>query len=194
MAVSESLFKFAASQNERFALDNYQFSFPMIQAFEKTGGSDSDPDWQNAIGDYSGAPQTFEMTAFGSADAYVNEIVVTIVGGSDMNYDEYGDIAGGITNGVIIALFQKGEFRFVSPTFKVNHDYQRLFNGNIDVPGWRQGDRAFTATLKLDVPIILKGGTTDALYVQLNDDFSSLIGHHFTAVGYTNNLKEFQGE
>lgn len=193
MGINDDQFNWFNEQNRRINAGNYQESFPLIQALEKVGGSESDPDFENAIGDYSGAPQIFEFNAFGSADAYINEIHITIIASTAIDYNDYGNINNGVTNGLIIALFQKGEYRFVSPPFKVNHDYQRLFNGNIQVPGWMFGNRSFTATLKLEVPVILKGGSTDALQVQLNDDFSSLLGHHLTATGWTTNLKEFQG-
>lgn len=194
MGINDDTFSYFNEQNRRINANNYQASFPMIQALQKTGGLESDPDYENVIGDYSGAPQTFEFLAFGSADAYINQVHVTVVSTTMNDYNDYGNISGGLTNGVVIAFFQKGEFRFVSPTFKVNHDYQRLFNGDIKVPGWQFGARSFTATLSIDVPIILKGGSTDALYIQVNDDFSSLIAHSFTATGFTTNLKEFQGE
>lgn len=193
MGINDDTFNYFNEQNRRINANAYQASFPMIQALEKTGGLESDPDFENAVGDYSGAPQTFEFPGFQTADSYINQIHVTIVSTTMNSYTDYGNITGGLTNGVTIALFQKGEFRFVSPAFKVNHDYQRLFNGDIKVPGWQFGARSFTATLTLDTPVILKGGTTDTLYVQVNDDFTSLIGHSFTATGFTTNLKEFQG-
>ena len=193
MGINDDQFNYFNEQNRRINAGNYQQSFPMIQALEKVGGLETDPDFENAIGDYSSSAAIYEFPAFGTADAYINEIHVTIIAPAAIDYDEYGSLPA-LTNGVIIALFQKDEYRFVSPAFTVNHDYQRLFNGNIKIPAWKKGNRVMTATLKLDVPVILKGGSTDALQVQVNDNFTGLIGHHFTATGFTTNLKEFQGE
>lgn len=192
MGVNDDTFNYFNEQNRRINANNYQASFPMIQALEKVGGVEGEFDFENAIGDYSASPVIYEFPGFTTADSYINEIHITIIGSSDIDYDEYGSIDE-LTNGVTIALFQNDDFRFVSPAFKVNHDYQRYFNGEIKVPGWKKGNRVMTATLKLDVPVILKGGTTDFLAVQVNDDFTGLIGHHFTATGFTTNLKEFQG-
>lgn len=192
MAINTEVFKWNNENNRRNNIDNYQASFPMIQALEKQGSDPSDFDHENAIGDYSGGTVLYEFLSFGTADAYIQQIHVTIISTADMDYDEYGSIDE-LTNGVIIALWQDGAFRFVSPAIKVNHDYQRLFNGDINIPGWKKGQRVMTATLNLDVPVILKGGSTDFLAVQVNDDFTDLIGHHFTATGFTTNLKEFQG-
>lgn len=193
MGINQEVFKFYDEQNRRLNIDNYQASFPMIQAFEKAGGVDTDPDWQNAIGDYSVTPQIFEMTSFGTADAYVNEIHMTMQTTGKCVPHKYGRTADpALPNGVIIALFQKGEYRFVSPNIVKNADYHRLFNGLIETSAW-DGDCIYTATLRLDVPVILKGGSTDKLEVLMQDDLTHLSGHWFTATGFTTNLKEFQG-
>ena len=194
MGINDDQFNYYNEQNRRINAGNYQESFPMIQAFEKKDGLESDPDWQNANGDYSVTPQIFEMTAFGSADAYVREVHMTMQTTGKCVPNKYGRTADPVLpNGVVIALFQKGEYRFVSPDITMNADYHRLFNGLIETSAW-DGDCIYTATLRLDVPVILKGGTTDRLEVLMQDDLTHLTGHWFTATGWTTNLKEFQGE
>lgn len=194
MGVNIEMFKFFDEQNRRLNNDNYQSSFPMIRALEKVGGDELDADFENAIGDYSSTAAVYSRPAFGIADAYINELHVTIQTSGKCVPHKYGRTSDPVlTNGVIIALFQKGEYRFVSPNITVNRDYHRLFNGMIETSAW-DGDCIYTATLKLDVPVILKGGSTDKLEVLVNDDFTHLEGHWFTASGWTTNLKEFQGE
>lgn len=194
MGINDDQFSYFNEQNRRINAGNYQESFPMIQALEKQGGLESDPDFENAIGDYSSSPQIFEFTSFGTADAYINEIHMTMQTAGKCVPEKYGRVADpALPNGVVIALYQKGGYRFVSPEIKMNVDYHRLFNGMIETSAW-DGDCVYTATLKLDVPVILKGGTDDRLEVLVQDDLTHLAGHWFTATGWSTNLKEFQGE
>ena len=62
-------------------------------------------------------------------------------------------------------------------------EYQRFFNGNFIFPNLN-GDQVVTATLKLDVPVILRHGTDDRLVFQVNDDLSTLNGHFFAVSGW----------
>lgn len=194
MGINDDQFSYFNEQNRRINAGNYQESFPVIRAFTKRGGADTDPDWENANADYSVTSQIFERPAFGTADAYITEIHMTMQTAGKCVPQKYGRTADPVLpNGVVIALYQKGDYRFVSPEIKMNVDYHRLFNGMIETSAW-DGDCVYTATLKLDVPVILKGGTDDRIEVLVQDDLTHLVGHWFTATGWSTNLKEFQGE
>ena len=193
MAINNEVFKRNRELNRRENIDSYQTSFPLIQALELAGTDSGDAGHENAILDFSSAPQLYEFFAFGSADAYIRQIHITIVTSLSMSTSDYGDITGGITKGIIIAFFQKGEFRIVSPALKSNEEIQITFNEVLDAPALKFGEKIFTATLTLDTPLIMLGGSTDFLAIQVNDDFTSLLEHRFVASGWSTNLKEFQG-
>ena len=193
MAINTEVFKFNNERNRRENIDSYQTSFPMIQALELEGSDTGDADHENAISDFSAAPKLYEFFAFKTADAYIRQVHITIATATEMTPSDYGDITNGITNGIVIAFFQKGEFRIVSPAIKSNTDYQIVFNEILDAPDLKFGAKLFTATLTLDTPLIMLGGSTDFLAVQVNDDFTSLVEHRFVASGFSTNLKEFQG-
>lgn len=192
MAINNEVFKRNRELNRRENLDSYQTSFPLIQALELAGTDSGDPGHENAILDFSSAPQLYEFLAFQSADAYIRQIHITIVTSLSMDTSGYGDIAGGVTNGIVIAFFQKGEFRIVSPALKSNEEIQIVFNEVLDAPALKFGEKIYTATLTLDTPLIMLGGSTDFLAIQVNDDFTGLLEHRFVASGWSTNLKEFQ--
>ena len=192
MAINTEVFKFHNELNKRQNLDSYQTTFPMIQALEKIGSVPGDVDHENAIGNYSAAAEIFEFPGFTTADAYIRKIHMTMVTSTTMTPEQYGNLTA-LTNGIVIAFFQKDAYRIVSPAIKSNSDYQITFNEKIESPSLKFGEKLYTATLTLDTPLIIKGGSTDALQVQVNDDFSSLVEHRFVASGWSTNLTEFQG-
>ena len=193
MGINNEVFKFNREMNRRENIDSYQTSFPLIQALELEGSDPGDANHENAITDFSAAPELYIRNAFTFADAYITQLHITIETSSSMTPSDYGDITSGITNGIIVAFFQRGEFRVVSPAITTNSELQIIFNEALDSPALKFGDKLFTVTLTLDTPLIMQGGSTDFFAVQVNDDFTSLINHRFVITGWTTNLLEFQG-
>ena len=191
MGINNEVFKFNRENNRRGNIDAYQASFPLVQALTKDNALETDSDYRDATGNYEGEaePILYKFNAFTTADSYVTEILVTISAPTNMDTLDYGNISGGLLEGVVIAFYQKGEYVIVSPVIRTNLDYQSLFDGIVRSPGWKHGDRTYTASLQLKTPLILKGGSTDFLAISVHDDFSALERHSFTASGWSTNLK-----
>lgn len=170
--------------NRRGNTQNYTQTFPYLLSFSKNGAADTDADYQDSAFDFSVTPAEYEVTAFSKSDSYIKQLHVTLYTDSaQIRADRYGCIVGGLTNGLILALYQDGEYKFVSPTINTNMEYERFFNGNFNFPEWN-GDVVVTATLDLDVPVILRAGTDDRFVWQVSDDLSILNAHYFAASGW----------
>jgi len=184
MGINNDSAKWFQEQIRRSNTYNYNQTFPYLLSFEKVGSVSSDPDHEDSAFDFSVTPAEYEIAAFSKSDSYVKELHCTLYTDSTLiRADRYGCIVGGLTNGLILALYQDGEYKFVSPTINTNMEYERFFNGNFNFPEWN-GDVVVTATLTLDVPVILRAGTDDRFVWQVSDDLSQLNAHYFAASGW----------
>ena len=184
MGINNDVQTYFNEQNKRINKPNYNITFPILYAFQNVAAESGDPDYEEMIFDYSVTPGIYTIPTNSKSDIYINEIHITYSSlGVNCYPDRYGDIIGGLTNGLILALYQNGDYEFVSPAIKINRHYQRFFNGHVMLPDWK-GECVITATLHLDVPVILRAGTTDFLAVQVSDDLSGLISHTAAVSGF----------
>lgn len=184
MGVNNATYDWFSENNRRNNVFNYDQTFPLLRSFQKAGADSGDADYENSAFDFSSAPVEYEIAAASKSDRYIKQIHVTLDTDSTLvRADRYGCILGGLTNGIVLALYQKDEYAFVSPNINTNMEYERFFNGNFNFPEWN-GDMVITATLELDVPVVLKAGTDDRLIFQVNDDLSDLNSHYFAASGW----------
>lgn len=190
MAINTEVFKFNSETNRRENIDNYTVSAPRTVALEKVGGMDGDFDFRRIIGDFSGGEEIYRSGSIVGSDFYVQFIHVAVQTTAEMFPENYGNIIGGLTNGVRLSVTQDSITTFTGPIIKINQDYQKFFRGNVSVPGWKLGGRSYTATFDINVPIILKSGTTDNFSLTVEDDFTSLIDHTWIISGFTTTIKE----
>lgn len=184
MGINTDTLSFFSEQNRRNNINNYDQTFPLLRSFQKAGADSGDADYENTAFDFSAAPVEYEMTSASKSDRYIKQIHVTMhTDSNQVRANRYGCIVGGLPNGIVLALYQRGDYAFVSPNINTNMEYERFFNGNFNFPEWN-GDVVITATLDLDVPVVLKAGTDDRLIFQVNDDLSDLNGHYFAASGW----------
>ena len=184
MGVNNATYDWFSENNRRNNVFNYDQTFPLLRSFQKAGADSGDADYENSAFDFSAAPVEYEVAAASKSDRYIKQIHVTLDTDSTLvRADRYGCIIGGLPNGIVLALYQKGEYAFVSPNINTNMEYERFFNGNFNFPEWN-GDMVITATLELDVPVVLKAGSDDRLIFQVNDDLSDLNSHYFAASGW----------
>lgn len=184
MAINGEVHMYHRELNRRENTTTYINTLPFIFAFEKQGSSSGDPDHEDSAFDFSVTPATYDVTTFEKSDIYVKQLHITIFSGTPQcKSEDYGSIAAGLANGIQIGLIQDGNILPVSPMLQRNRDYQRIFNGHISLQDW-DGKCVYTCTLMLDVPIILRAGTTDSIFIIVQDDLSSLDGHFFSASGW----------
>ncbi len=141
-----------------------------------------DASGNNANGDYSSVLTDFSYVCVDNT-AYISELDICIQDSSNnWNFNSYGKIDGGLTNGVKIYIQKPGESRiYINPNnpIKKNADWEIV------------GDNAKYLILGTDETLfvkyhfnIIKIRNGESMGVELNDDLSGLVNHIFTIKGY----------
>ena len=154
----------------------------------------------NAVGDYSGAPETLFIeadTAQGGTDMIITRMIVSIEFSRELKNDGYGPLGNPLTNGIKIRLFKpqppnQGVVLDLldGTTLNRHSDYARFC---YDIKEEQKAVRArwtfsFAKGLQPDInkptsPLVLPKGGGVRLEVVLNDNFSDLKGHFFQVQG-----------
>jgi hypothetical protein len=109
---------------------------------------------------------------------------------SAINADDYGAIAGGLTNGITVKVYQ-GSTEVADLTdgvaIKTSGDWARICYDS-SIYSWGAGDvfqGARWTFEKHGSPIRLDGSQSEKLVVVCNDDLDGLVNQYFVAQGYT---------
>ncbi len=147
------------------------------------------------IADYSAAPKDFWV---GAPQGVVYEVVgvtlcLTVENARDKNY--YGEVNGGLTNGVQFVFKRGTEETILNPhgSVKSNRDlvvagwrsYNTEFNGNQDLFTFD-----FRFRDRFGVPLFLYGDAEDKFIVRVQDNFTSQDTHCFSISGIRHAVRE----
>lgn len=150
-----------------------QFRQFMTQAGDGTGSI-------NFNGDYSASAVDVFIQPPANRIFLVGTVFVAVSGSNNMTQDDYGDIAGGVTNGVMGFITQAGTEvdAFQGHRFKQNVDWYGVGSETVvsNFFGIKQ-----TLTIRFNTYadtggyVRLDGRRGDKLGLRLNDNFSTLI-------------------
>lgn len=140
----------------------------------------------NAIGDYDTTPTKFMFKPNRTCAIY--RVIVAITDAAARNGDRYGDLAGGLPNGV--RLYVEGangiEYELTGFPVKTNSDWKAHCH-DMELPGTTGGNDTITVRwtfAKHGAPVRLEGGRGQFISVSLTDDMTGLIAHTFLFEGH----------
>lgn len=139
-------------------------------------------------GNYSGAITDFYFEAPAGSIYKVGSIIIAISAASKMNQASYGDIAGGLTNGVKLIQRRGGAEVVLIGGSIIKKNYEFLattasmtlttFAGTADTLVI-----SFDTYKDLGTYIDLEGDNDDRLIFRVNDNFTTLVDQHVTIRG-----------
>lgn len=160
---------------------NISFKVPFKKCLVEDGTSNAD-----AASDYSSTSKKFEVVSDTTVgvDISINQLTFIIAGSSAAtNSSSFGNISK-LTNGMTVKYNASSTDVYTLGTYKSLIDLDLVSDlHSEEVIG---SDYIYEYKLKFDTPFLLKGGHTDSLYINLNDNFSGLTGLYFSVNGYTN--------
>lgn len=141
----------------------------------------------NAIGDYRSAPVDFAVESERPGTFSIARVIVYLESAGGMKAQDYGKIKDGLPNGIRVLLMRNGsvvEDLTDGLPVRKNAGWGRVCY-DVSVNGWGSGNDFLVARwtfTQAGVPVVLTEGTR--LTFRLQDDFRSLVAHHFMAQGY----------
>lgn len=145
---------------------------------------------KNFNGDYSSAAEQALLVAPYGTPYNVERLIVTIEDTSGMTAAEYGNLQGALTNGVEIKQYNENGVTLDitdGVPIKTNAAWAQLCY-DVDLKTWGAGNEVLSVRFtfgKAGGPLRLSGDHNCYLAVELNDDFSGLVGHYFMLQGQT---------
>ena len=143
----------------------------------------------NMAVDGSGTPVIFAVNPLPNQSGDMVRVICSITDNSDMDFESFGGISGGLTNGVVLRVNNgDGTYRNIA-NFKTNGAIElyaydaRYFTNN------GGGTRGFSARMswgsqgKHGAVIRLDGSLGEALEMVVQDDLTPLIAHYWIAQG-----------
>lgn len=159
-----------------------QTIFPVIQKLTDTGfetiGANT-----NFNADYSVTSEDAIFQAPPGNRVFIHEVNIAITDSGTFADSDYGNIVGGLTNGIgTIAEFNGVEVTNPAATINTNAE---LFG--VDSQGqiieYSANDRTLVARFRFLSPVVLNGNTDDKFILRLSDDMTGLALHEFTVYG-----------
>lgn len=149
-----------------------------------------------ANNDYSAVADTFFIQPSADQDFVISKLAIHFLfSGTQIVYDSYANIAGGLADGVTVQTYDTVNNAVIHDLtagfpLKMNSQFLHLGSG-FEVYGFSGNILSVTAVLDLsspeiNAPVTLKGANSEQLQFLLNDDFSTMLEHHFTVKGYIN--------
>ena len=124
-------------------------------------------------------PVEFSMGPSGSDTWYLTEIVIMIQDGGNLDATDYGAIASGLTNGLLIEHSLVGTDYQIA-NLKINVDLAVTFS-NQALEGTSQGflndSNLFIGAFKVEPEITLNASNSDVLKVTVRDNLTALTMH-----------------
>ena len=154
----------------------------MINRYLDTNGDGTGT--QQANGDYSVTPEDFKFTAVNVTE--LARVIVFIEDTSGFGADDYGDIAGGLTNGIEIKVYRNDstvDDLLDGITIKNNAGWARVCHDVVN-HAFGVGNDFLSVRwtwAKSGMPLKLLEG--EELRFELSDDFSGLVEHTFMVEG-----------
>lgn len=155
----------------------------LTQQFSSNGDGTGITD---VVADYSVVNQEFSIRPNKDQIFIVGNISVSLIDNGNINANGYGASAIPLTNGLLFSV----QFAGISATqlfVKTNYEYQTL-GTNFDILDYQGAPTALKSQINYTLfgagGIRLEGVNGDFISITAQDDFSSLIHHGFTALGY----------
>ena len=151
---------------------------------DTTGDGTGSPD---AVGDYSAATTDFKITAQPGQTLSLGRMIVSIEDTAGMAAADYGNIAGGLTNGITVLILDDvgGTLSTLTPAaVQTNGDWAHVcYDANVLT--WGAGSEHFVVRWTFSnsgAAIQLNPG--QSLCIRCADDLTGLLVHRFLVQGY----------
>jgi len=157
------------------------FTVPYKKCLVKSGTSVAD-----ASSDFSVTQGVYEVASNvgGGEDIYIDNFHFVILASvASSNSSQFGNLAT-LTNGLTVKYDVDGTNVYTLGTYKSDLELELISDRHVseEVIGT---DHVYEYVLNFDKPFYLKGGRTDRLYVEIDDNLSGLNGVYFSVNGYT---------
>lgn len=163
-------------------------AFPLVKFCQDSVGE------VNAIGNYSVTPNTFFAKPSPTQDYVIRLVSIHFTfSGTQLAYNNYAAIAA-LTNGITIkSVGDEGTILDLTngQPIKQNDNFVHFGTG-LDTVNFSGNFVSITAEFlfsddRINAPITIKGGNNEQLNINLNDDFTGMLDHHFIVKGHINN-------
>lgn len=159
----------------------YRVEFPIIQKLSASGFEDGSNTNFNA--DYSVTDELAIIQAPAGLLIRINTIQISVTDNGAFSPTEYGNIVGGLTNGILTEVVLNG-VTITNPNATINNNAE-LFttDSQAQIIEYGGSDRQLIARFNFNSPVILNGDTLDKIQLRLQDDMTGLTFHEFVAMG-----------
>lgn len=162
----------------------YRVEFPIIQKLSTSGFEDGSNTNFNA--DYSVTDELAIIQAPAGLLIRVDTIQISITDNGVFDPTEYGNLVGGLTNGILTEVILNG-VTVVNPNQTINNNAELFTTDSqaqiVEYAGGGGGDRQIISRFNFNSPIVLNGDTLDRIQLRLSDNFTGLTFHEFVAMG-----------
>ena len=163
----------------------YNLPFP-IKRYLDTNGDGTGT--KNANGDYSVTPGRFYIQPPAGVIYLLDELLIHLVDTGAFAASDYGNIAGGLTNGVQLFAKRNGVtiFDLLDGVTIMNNGQFGHISADMSFPNWASSGGSITVGFKTSaygLQFPLNGDTADSLEAILTDDLTGLLDHHFIVTG-----------
>jgi len=163
-------------------LTNGQYS-PQIALIQKLDTNGDETETTNFIGNYSVTPERGVIRPLVGTRMEIHTLDITILDTGTFNPGDYGNIVGGLANGINVELLVNGVvISFPDKTIQTNAELFAVSESR-DIVQFAGSDRGLYARFMYDAPFILNGDSGDEFRMFLNDDFTGLTRHEFIVTG-----------
>ncbi len=162
-------------------------NFPLDKTLDENGDGTGN---RSAIGNYSLiSPGIFFIQPPPNEIYVINTIIITILDNGTQNYNDYGSIGGGLSNGILVDISDDtGIVRDLTSGLPLINNFRlTVSSSEYRAVNYDGGIDAFQGIWNLNInqaPIKLYGDQGTRLNVTCRDNLSTLVGHQFTVLGY----------
>lgn len=163
--------------NGQYRVDAFLIQKLTDTGFETVGAT------TNFNADYSVTSQDAFIQASPGLIVKIIQVNIAITDSGTFADDDYGNIVGGLTNGILTEVELNGVI-FTNTAATINTNAE-LFSVDSDaqIVEYSSNDRTLVSSFVLGTPIILNGNTDDKFRLVLQDDMTGLRLHEFVVIG-----------
>ena len=124
----------------------------------------------------STTPIDFDFAPAANEVFYLDSIAMFLADNGVANYDRFGIISGGLSNGIDILIKNNGSEQLVA-NIKDNADIIKFFDTNFAPPGtggFMDEDDLYSGRMNFEIPIKLDGANGDYVRVRIKDDLTEV--------------------
>lgn len=162
----------------------YRVEFPIIQKLSTSGFEDGSN--TNFIADYSVTDELAIYQAPAGLLIRIDSLQISITDTGVFDPTEYGNIVGGLPNGILTEAIFNG-VTVVNPNATINNNAELFTTDSqaqiIEYSGGGGGDRQIISRFMFNTPVVLNGDTLDKIQLRLQDDMTGLIFQEFVVFG-----------